>query len=177
MCEFLKNLFKPKLAIPYPEEPINPGQTIANLDKDGIFENWLVDYSVPAQHWDFWKNQIKLAVYDEWPAECLAVGIKTDTPAYTINYGTERHFNCLAHWFNPGVIAHEQAHNSYDLLTSDKRMEFIRALINEKNNPWIALLQKAGKLNSGIVESHAEIYRYLGMKLPDNLKEYYPKLF
>jgi hypothetical protein len=165
--------------LPHPEEPVNEKQTVANAFTQMILQKWLTDWNVPSEYWDFWKTRIKLTVYDTWPAECLALGIKIDTPAYAIELNGIRQLNSLAKWLNPGVIAHEQAHNSYALLTNPEKEAFSTEYKAVKgSDPYIVLLYSLN--NYGLqsdIEGHAEVYRYIGDKMPGQLKKYYPKLF
>jgi hypothetical protein len=82
-------------------------------------------------------------------------------------------------WLNAGVIAHEQAHNSYALLTAAQKAAFSAAynpLIN--TDPLITFLYSHNPYGlSSDIEGHAELYRYLGDKMPAQLKQFYPRLF
>jgi hypothetical protein len=91
----------------------------------------------------------------------------------------KRHLAIKTQWLNPGVIAHEQAHNSYAYLSAEQKTAFsalYRTLIN--TDPLIQLLYSINKygLNSD-VEGHAEVYRYIGQHVPAQLKPFYPALF
>jgi hypothetical protein len=49
-------------------------------------------------------------------------------------------------------------------------------LIN--SDPLIVFLYSRNTYGlSSVVEGHAEVYRYIGDKMPEKLKPYYPKLF
>jgi hypothetical protein len=180
ILQFIFNLFKKPLQLPHPEERENKTQTVANTDKGTVFENWLEEWGVPYKYWQYWESQIKLTVYDTWPAECLALGIKENTPAYVVEINGIRQLNVLASWLNPGVIAHEQAHNSYALLSADGKADFEMVWKSGIHNydPLVALLMKKTQYwKTSVVEAHADVYRYLGQSMPENLKGFYPKLF
>lgn len=178
--QWLLSLFKKKpVLLPHPEEAMDPGKTVENTDKPAVLGRWLKEWGVPANQWDYWKKQIVLEVYDDWPPEYLNLGIHTNTPAFTWQIGSVRYLAALAEWFNPGVIAHEQAHNSYAMLTESDKFSFGVAFNNPEvqTDPLIIRLWEMGKFNLNSVEDHAEVYRFLGNKMPDSLKPYYPKLF
>jgi hypothetical protein len=167
------------LALPHPEEAMNPSATMANTNVDAVMTKWLRDWAVPAQHWDYWKKAIDLKVYDVYPPSLTAMGIKQETPAGTWEAGGKRYLAIKPSWLNPGVIAHEQAHNSYALLTVPQKAAFA-ALYNSLKNtdPLIKLLYSRNTYGlSNDIEGHAEVYRYIGLKMPEQLKQYYPKLF
>lgn len=167
-----------KLEILHPEEPRNDSQTVANTDIDGIMTKWLNDWKVPAEHWGHWRNAIVIRIYDAWPPEKLSEGIKPDTPAATWDADGKRHLESLAAWFNPGVIAHEQAHNSYALLSFFQKIAFSTVyMVLKCTNPLIKYLYSINRYGlTNNVEGHAEVYRYLGETMPSALKSYYPKL-
>jgi len=167
------------LVLPHPEEPMNPSATLANANIDTVMTRWLRDWGVPAQYWGYWKNAIDLKVYDVYPPTLTAMGLKQDTPAGTWEAGGKRYLAVKPPWLNPGVIAHEQAHNSYALLTPAQKTAF-SALHNSLKNtdPLIKLLYSKNTYGlSTEIEGHAEVYRYIGQHMPEQLKQYYPKLF
>jgi hypothetical protein len=172
-------LFQRKpLSLPHPEEPQNPAQTVANTNKYTVISQWLINWQVPAEYHEYWYGKIAIMVYDTWPPEMLTMGIKADAPAATWQLGNIRYLASLASWFNPGVIAHEQAHNSYALLSEGDRAAFEAAYNAVKDtDPLIQLLYRTNTYGlTNVVEGHAEVYRYLGEQMPDSLKRYYPRL-
>jgi hypothetical protein len=82
-------------------------------------------------------------------------------------------------WLNPGVIAHEQAHNSYALLDTGQRTAFAAVYAAFKTtDPLITLLFSRNRYGlSSDIEGHAEIYRYIGQRMPGPMKQYYPRMF
>jgi len=168
------------LTLPYPEEPHDPTRTVSNTSIQGMLAAWLKQRAVPEEYREYWTNQIEINLYDIWPKEVITrYRINSKTPAFAFGSDGKRYLFALAPWFNIGVIAHEQAHNSYALLTDPQRAEF-RALYEPliSTEPYIRLLYSINHYGlSSIVEGHAELYRYLGEKLPIILKAYYPKLF
>jgi len=167
------------LSLPHPEEPMNPAATIANMSVAAVINQWLTGWEVPRQHWDSWKTAIDIQVYDIYPASIIAMGMNQDTPAATWEAGGKRHLAIKPKWLNPGVIAHEQAHNSYAFLNSDLKANFaaLYAALKERDQVLKLLftMNRYGLTND--VEGHAEIYRYIGQQMPIQLKQYYPLLF
>lgn len=166
-------------SIPHPEEPMNPMVNLANIYANTIISQWLQDWGVPVQHWNYWRMAIDLQVYDNYPASLLAMGLTQDTPAAAWEANGKRYLAVKAKWLNPGVIAHEQAHNSNALLTPSQKAEFSAIYTPLKNTDYLIRLlyskNRYGLTND--VEGHAEVYRYIGQYMPDQLKNYYPRLF
>jgi hypothetical protein len=167
------------LVLTHPEEAKDDNATVENTDIYEVMTEWLRQWSVPSEYWTHWREAIVVQLYDVWPSEMLATGIKADTPACTWESGGKRHLASLAKWFNPGVIAHEQAHNSYALLTAKQKAEFSAAYTSLKDtDPLIKYLYSINSYGlTSDIEGHAEVYRYIGDKMPEQLKKYYPKFF
>lgn len=166
------------LTILHPEEPRNDSQTVANTNTGDIVTKWLTDWKVPPVHWEHWRNAIVIRLYDVWPPEMLATGLQPETPAATWEADGKRHLASLAKWFNPGVIAHEQAHNSYALLSAWEKLVFsaVYKCLNAKH-PLINYLYSVNSYGrTSDIEGHAEVYRYLGETMPPMLQRYYPRL-
>jgi len=156
------------LTIPHPEEAPDYSKTIENIDLDAALDEWMTNYNVPVIHRNYWKTKIVIT---------LDANLAYAAIAYDSN-GT-RHLTIRPEWVNPGVIAHEQAHNSYALLTPEQRTEFSTVYTPLKTtDPLIVFLYSINSygLNNDI-EGHAEVYRYLAEQMPEALKNYYPKLF
>jgi hypothetical protein len=180
MCltKIFKNLPQ-STPLPYPEEPVDDSLTTKNTNASEILQKWLIQRQVPAEYRDFWKSRIDIRLYDAWPADMLNKGIKADAAACTWTEHNVRIMASLTRWFNVGVIAHEQAHNSYALLPRFGRCKFFFVYnLTRRFDPLIKLLYSKNQYGlQSTVEGHAEVYRYLGDKMPDRLKKYYPKLF
>ncbi len=154
------------LYLTHPEEAANPDQTIENVSVPDIITKWLTDWKVPAGYWDYWRSMISVTVADD-------VSV-----AYSWEADGKRYIKVNPVWLNPGVIAHEQAHNSYALLTPKQKADF------EKDyTPLIStdsLIKYLYSINNygltSVIEGHAEVYRYLTERMPGQLKKYYPKL-
>jgi hypothetical protein len=168
-----------RLSIPHHEEPMNPSATLANTNAVAIIMKWLQNWGVPAHYWEYWKTAIDIQVYDVYPASLISIGIKQDTPAGTWEANGKRHLAVKPQWLNPGVIAHEQAHNSYALLGSNQKAAFATFHNSLKNSdPLIRLLYSKNQYGlTTDIEGHAEVYCYIGQQMPEQLKQYYPMLF
>jgi hypothetical protein len=166
-------------SLPHPEEPMNPSATLTNTEVNTVINKWLTDWGVPPQYWDHWKKSIDIQVYETYPPSLIAMGINQDTPALTWDTDGKRHLAIKPKWLNPGVIAHEQAHNSYSYLKPDEKSAFSMFYSSYKDtDPLIRLLYSKntyGLVNE--IEGHAEVYRYIGQQMPELLKKYYPLLF
>jgi hypothetical protein len=167
------------LGLPHPEEPMNPSANLSNTDLNAVMTQWLANWGVPAAYWDHWRKAIDIQVYDVYPDNLRAMGIKQETPAAAWESGGKRYLAIKTPWLNPGVIAHEQAHNSYAYLNAAQKAEFAAHHTALKNdNPLVKLLYSKNTYGlSNDVEGHAEIYRYIGQHMPEHLKPYYPALF
>jgi hypothetical protein len=181
LWEWLTSLFRRSTVRPYilhPEEPAVDSHTVANTPSYLIFNHWFTEWQVPSEHWDYWLSAIVVWVYDVWPSDMFKDDPSTPAGTWTDGQG-KRNLAVLAKWFNAGVVAHEQAHNSYALMTPETRMEFA-AIYNsiKETDPYIKLLYSINTYGlSSDVEGHAEVYRYLGSMMPTTLKRFYPKLF
>jgi hypothetical protein len=167
------------LSLPHPEEPMNPSATIANTNAVAIINQWLSGWGVPTQQWDFWKTAIDIQVYEIYPAYVTAMGVTQDWPAVTWEAGGKRCMAVKPKWLNPGVIAHEQAHNSYAKLNPTMKATFAALYTALKDrDPVLKHLFTMNRYGlTSDVEGHAEIYRYIGQEMPTQLKQYYPLLF
>lgn len=149
-----------ELTIPHPEEPFNPNATTENVNVGDVVRAWLTDWKVPC--WDFW----------------LSVDVKlSDKPRVAYTYSHSRKMRVRPGWANPGVFAHEHAHISYALLadTSDFKEAFERAILDDELLK--CLYSQRWYIRTNLIEGHADTYRFLGEKMPENLKQFYPKLF
>jgi hypothetical protein len=158
---------------------MNPYATAATLDLNSVIAKWLIQWNVPEKWWFRWKHDIDVQVYDLYPPYILNMGVNPDTPAVSWFADGKRHMAVKSTWLNPGVIAHEQAHNSFNLLHPDQKMAFasLHSSLKKRDSPIQQLysVHPFGLVSN--VEGHAEIYRYLGQYMPDQLKQFYPTLF
>lgn len=179
MC-FL-TLFKKKtvLTLPHPEEKPDYTRTLENTNIADVLGQWSIDYGVPMEYRDFWKSKIEIKVDPDFGYVVNGVAYNPPCPAGTFELDGVRHLTIRPESCNPGVIAHEQAHNSYALLTDKEKYEFSNVYNPLKTtDPLIKLLYS--KNNYGLsndIEGHAECYRFLGQQLPEAMKRFYPKLF
>lgn len=150
--------------LPYPQEPQDTSKTIDNVNISALVNSWLNKYHVPAQHWSFWQNFH------------IILSTTIDTPAATSTQKKEMYLK--PDWANEGVVAHELAHESYALLGCIKKIMFkIKFNKYRTKDPFIVLLHSLNTyMDTNTVEAHAEIYRYIGEKIPAELQQYYPKL-
>ncbi len=157
-----------RLIIPHPEEPPDYTRTLANINFVEVLEQWFEQWDVPVEHLEFWRLKIVAEITETIPY-----------PAGTWEQDGIRHLTVRPEWLNPGVIAHEQAHNSYSLLTIEQREMFSITYNSLKaTDPLIKLLYSKNTYGlTNDVEGHAEIYRYLGQSLPEILRVFYPRLF
>lgn len=158
----------PITGLPHPEEKPDYSQTIENTSFADMQDKWFEVYNVPLQYRQYWRDKIIANVTNS-----IAY------PAGTWEQNGLRHLSVKPEWLNPGVIAHEQAHNSYALLTAEQKKEFSRVYNLLKNtDPLIKLLYSKNPYGlTNDIEGHAEVYRYIGEKMPRELKIYYPMLF
>jgi hypothetical protein len=185
MINFILKIFQilfSRPVLPHPHEPQNTSQTVATINKPAVLGRWLTGWQVPVRYHDHWLNAISLYVYDQWPPEILSrySNVKPETPGFALSEEDARAVYVLASWLTPGVVAHEQAHNSWALLSDYDRTGFEAFWKSGVYNyePLVQLLMKTNQYwKTSIVETHAEVYRYLGEKMPESLKRFYPKLF
>ena len=160
----------PLLDIPYPEEPENSAQTLENTDVNEAVNRWMTERAVPETHRDFWRTKIEITLDPDYP---YPAGVWESSDGI-------RHLTIRPSYVNSGVIAHEQAHSSYALLSSKQKKDFKKAYDRLKaTDPLIVSLfvRNDYGLRNGPIEGHAEFYRYLGEQMPGELVQYYPNLF
>ena len=166
------------LTIPHPEETMNPVAKATDVNVPEVIQQWLSVWNVPQQYWDYWKTAIDIRVVDGWSLDELATGLQITTPAYSMEVNGRRQLHSLAAWFNKGVTAHENCHNTYALLTDDQKAAFTSAYTQLKTTGIIAYLYSINSYGlTNDIEGHAEVYRYLGDQMPEVLKQFYHRLF
>lgn len=158
---------------------MDPSATLDNTHADAVIAKWLTDWAVPEQHWDYWKTAIDIQIYETYPPSLIAMGITQATAALTWEAGGKRRLAVKPQWLNPGVVAHEQAHNSYALLTPSQRTMFSAVYTPLRDSaPLVKFLYSKNPYGlTSDIEGHAEIYRYIGAQMPAQLKPFYPRLF
>ena len=161
--------YPPPLAIPYPEEKPDYTQTMENTNVNIAVSRWLLNYAVPVEYWDYWQNS------------GVIITLRTDFPypAWAYEKNKQRYMDIKPEYVNAGVIAHEQAHTSYSLLTRKQKAEFSKEYNAVKDtDPLILLLYSTNPYGlTNDTEAHAELYRYLHLAMPKWLIKYYPRLF
>jgi hypothetical protein len=155
--------------IPHPEEPADYSITMANYNIDAVFDKWMLGYRVPAENRDYWRNAIEIEVTS---------ALESPAATWDNRRTGKRHLAVKPEYLNPGVLAHEQAHKSYALLTEQQKREFSTAYTPLKTtNPLITYLYSINRYGTtSDIEGHAELYRFLCEKMPSVLKKFYPKL-
>ena len=172
ILDFLMRLFGRRQRLPYPEEPPDYGRLLADVDTLDAIMDWLMAYDVPVEWWDYWRDRGVIITVTKDIS--YAAGVWEENGV--------RHMNVRPEWLTPGVIAHEEAHVSYALLTKSLTAEFEVTFYEAKEkdslvklvfdlHPW------RDDWGDEEIEGHADIYRYLGNKMPSNLKRFYPRLF
>jgi hypothetical protein len=154
------------LTIPHPEEPPDYSKTMENTTVKGLLMAWFDGWEVPPQHQTWWRTEMNIMISLQYP-----------NPAATSS--ETRQMWVRPEWANPGVIAHELAHVSYSLMSESMKTGFSADYTPLKTtDPLITLLYSQNTYGlTNDIEGHAEVYRYLGEKMPAQLKQYYPNLF
>jgi hypothetical protein len=150
--------------LPHPEERPDYTKSIDNVNVAALIDSWLTKYQVPVKHRDYWQNYH------------IIVSKTYDNPAATSSETDEMYLR--PEWANEGVLAHEFAHESYSRLNNKKKTGFQTKYDKYlTTDPYIVLLYSQNTyMKTNIVEAHAEVYRYIGEKMPRELYKYYPKL-
>jgi len=169
---------KDDLTIPHPEEPFDPTKTLENTNINEALDKWCIDYNVPISEREYWKTQVEIILVNSLIV--IINGVPTEVPAGASDKaGGGRKIEIKPGYLNSGVIAHEQAHNSYALMNDDEKSEFSATYTPLKtSNPLIVHLYTVNSYGlTNDIEGHAELYRYLHEEMPAELKKYYPRLF
>lgn len=130
-----------------------------------VIENWLRTWKVPQRYHSFWLE------------ECdIKLSLKYRAPAATI--AQTREIFVRPEWANPGIIAHEVCHIVWQFLSDSQRESFQKDLTDALKHDYLIRLawQTKPYMQTNKIEAHADIYRYLGDRMPEALKSYYPKL-
>jgi len=166
------------LKLLHPEEPRNSAATLDSTSISDVLCQWFTLWNVPAENQEYFRTAIVITLVNPLMVPDGPGAVK-EVPADSYAVGNVRHLDVEPAWLNPGVIAHEQAHNSYALLTNDQKAAFTAAFDSLKNtDPKLVYLWSVNNYGlSSDVEGHAETYRYWGSEMPPELISYYPKLF
>jgi len=161
------------LVLPHPEEPRDDSRTLENTPVDYGLLLWKKSYKISDENYAYFNSHTRVRLVDPF----LIDG--KEYPAGTYDIESGRALDIEPRWYNAGVTGHEEGHNSYALLTVEQVEEF-NTLFNhyKQNDPLIKYLfsiNSYGLTNN--VEGHAEVYRYLGEKMPEPLKQFYKNLF
>jgi hypothetical protein len=173
--ELLSSLFKGLVsqvpvasgALPHEAEQRDDSRTMENTSIKDVVEQWFIKWNVPEEYRSYWR-QFNIVLSLKYDANVPAA---TSSESNTMWIRPE--------WANPGVIAHELAHESYSLCTDGSKASFTRELNNllKNNDNMLRLLYaRVPYAKANAIEAHAEIYRYLGDRMPETLKKYYPNL-
>jgi hypothetical protein len=150
------------MQLPYPEEAPDFYKMITGEE---LLQKFFAKYFIPEVYWNFWRRvNIKVDNTLKFPA-----GMVSETKTLLLK----------PEYANPGILAHEFSHLSYSELNPDKKaafvMEYNSALQTDNLLRFLYVQKPYMKTNN--IEAHAEIFRYLGNKMPPQLNKYYPKLF
>lgn len=171
LSSVLKKVLTPEIPAPSPAtlphepEPRVESRTIAGVNINDVRESWFAGWNVPEEFRPYWRQFNIIVSLQYGPDVPAATSAETDT------------MWIRPEWANPGVIAHELAHESYSLLSDGEKAAFSAELENLKNDSRLVLLySRIPYAKANVIEAHAEIYRYLGQQMPETLKKYYPKM-
>jgi hypothetical protein len=151
MCFFRKKL-------PHPEQSIDYDLYI---EPQELIQKWRIEY---AEWGSFWNDlDIQISDYYEYPG---------------LAFSDKKQIWIRPEWANTGVLAHEIAHISYYHLDDLLKQLFIQNFEYERRNDKLLKFAYKEKpyMQTSYVEAHADVYRYLGRKMPESLKAYYPYL-
>jgi hypothetical protein len=164
----------PVVVFPHPEEPFDPIQT-SSTDIRQILDDGFDSYVVPVENRSFWRSQIDIAFSNDLP-----------NPAWTWNDNNGFHLRFNVGWANIGTIFYEAAHVSWALLTDAQKTDYQNTFnqLKDTDPMMIALFKQyphelvADEDTTGDVRigGHAQTYRILGQFMPEELKQFYPKL-
>ncbi len=159
--------------LPHSEESENPLITIDNMDLTGVFNKWFKDWAVPIDFLQLWSGmRIEFDPSNPYGAGCC---YWWEIPPRVV---------FMPSWYTPGALGHEFGHVDYfNYLTLEQQEQFSEAYQRLMKTDLLLQAMLAQKQyvrdNFGVafdVEGHAECFRYLGNKMPDELKKFYPHL-
>jgi hypothetical protein len=162
LFDALNKLLNTQVAtLPYPEEAPDYSRTISGEE---LLQQFFDTYFIPEAYWDFWKTAT--IVVDRtlpYPA-----GMVSETKTLLLK----------PEYANPGILAHEFSHLSYAQLGENQKASFPAEYNTALQTDGLLKLLYSQKsyMNASLIEAHAEIFRYLGNRMPEALKKYYPFL-
>jgi hypothetical protein len=159
---FNKMLNPQAMELPYPEEEPDYTHTITGEE---LLQGFFNRYFIPQVYWNFWRR-VTIVVDKTLP---YPAGMVSQTKTLLLK----------PEYTNPGILAHEFSHLSYYELNPNKKASFTTEYNSALQTDGLLklLYSKKPYMQTNIIEAHAEIFRYLGNKMPEQLKKYYPKLF
>ena len=179
MC-WLKRLVKPPVyTIPYPEESPDLNATTLNTSVpqtlDRLFSSRNTQFELRA----FWFS-ITYELVDN-----LHVEIDYGSYVLSVKVAAAAYSELLLvkvdpHYCNPGVLGHENAHIEFYFLSDELVAEWPDRLEEAVQlDPLLSYLwnlPERSYMRSDIIEAHADVYRFLGDKVPLSLWKFYPHL-
>jgi hypothetical protein len=147
--------------LPYPEEAPDFNQ---NITVDQLFQKFFANYFIPESSGSFWRA-VTIVIDQSLP---YPAGMSSEIKTLRIK----------PEYANPGVLAHEFSHLSWAQLSEAQKAYFPQdyVVVMQTDELLRTLYFQKSYMNASIVEAHAEIFRYLGNKMPEALKKYYPYL-
>jgi hypothetical protein len=166
MLDSIFNAFKRVLndqvtTLPYPEEAPDYTQTITG---EKLLQIFYAKYFIPEVYWNFWRS-VTIVVDKTLP---YPAGMVSQT----------RKLLLKPEYANPGILAHEFSHLSYYELNPNEKASFATEYNNALQIDELLKILHSQKpyMRTNLIEAHAEIFRYLGNRMPEQLKKYYPQL-
>jgi hypothetical protein len=149
------------MELPYPEEPPDYTRTVTGFD---LLHSFFDHYFVPEIYWNYWR-QVTIIVDRKLP---YPAGMVSETKTLLVK----------PEYTNPGILAHEFSHLSYSELKPEEKASYTTEYTNALKTDALLkyLYSQKQYMSTNIIEAHAEVFRYLGNKMPAQLKNYYPEL-
>ncbi len=183
--ERLLNYFSRKrLYIPHLEELPDQNRTVANTSPELARQLWFKGWGVSYGNRKIWRKY-KIELVDNLHARVQGVLLPAAACMYTqanllqIDSG----YGACA-----GIVAHEFGHEGYSWMTEKAKLAFARALDSELKTDRLleyVYSQKSYMHNRSDIndptpnykEAYADTYRWMGSKMPKNLRQFYEWFF